>query len=98
MKLVGIVLACLLMAGLAGAEMPRVGDYVAIVQSIGILERMTFGTIQEINTSSGLVVLERDYVKQHSGFLNWTDVDMPTETIVIGIPTIVSMQHVISPV
>lgn len=94
---IGIGLALVLLMGFADAEMPGVGDYVTITQSVGILERQTYGTILDIDVPAGTLTLERDFVAQHSGFLNWTRADMPNENITIGMPTIIAMKEVIPP-
>ena len=88
------VLLVLCLVGLAGAWMPNVGEYVSVTQSIGILERQTFGTVLEIDATFGTIMLERDHVMQHSGFMNWTSINMTPEPVVIGIPTIVSLKLV----
>ena len=92
-----LVVGLLALAGMADAEMPDAGDYVAITQSIGILERQTYGTILDVDVTAGIITLDRDSVAQHSGFMNWTKTDMPSDIIVIGIPTIISMMRIAPP-
>jgi hypothetical protein len=87
-----LVVLCLL-ACLGGAEMPNVGDYVAVTQSIGIIEQQTNGIIIEINTTSGLMTLGSNGILRRTGLSeDWTPYDFGKEiNVTIGLPTIINM-------
>lgn len=91
---IALVVLCLMGPALAGAGMPEVGDYVAITQSIGIIERQTYGTVLDLDPDMGVLLIDRDYVYQRSGYLNWTEHDMPPENVTIGIQTIIAMRSI----
>jgi hypothetical protein len=75
MKLVGIVLACLLMAGLVGGKLPAVGDQVSIWVSGPTYDTHYWGTITDMDET----MITIDYIlAQKCNFYEGTT-ELPTE-------------------
>jgi hypothetical protein len=70
-----LVVLCLLTC-LGGAEMPKVGDYVAITQSVGMTEKTTVGDV--LNISDNFITIEVDAISRRVGLGFW----FPSEVIV----------------
>jgi hypothetical protein len=73
----------------ACAEMPKVGDYVAVTQSIGIIEQMTRGEITEINASVGMINIKAESVSRRTGFMDWK-----TDTFEDGYNVTIAIQSI----
>jgi hypothetical protein len=87
------ILALICLMSLACGEMPVVGDYVAIIQSAGSLEKYTSGWVTEINMSAGLATLHPDIILYRSGFSVWRGAGNYTpDELSLGLSTITSLQ------
>ncbi len=85
-----LVMLCLLMC-LGGAEMPKLGDNISIVQSIGVIEQRTDGRVMEINASLDLMTVQCYYIFRKTGFMDWKDMGMePSKlyNVSVGLSTI----------
>jgi hypothetical protein len=85
-----LVVLCLLTC-LAGAEMPKVGDSVAVFQSVGIIEKMTMGQIIEMNTTTGLLQMKVDSVSRRTGVQDYDTEEFDPYNVTIAIPTITEL-------
>ncbi len=92
MSRIALVVLFVLVIGLA-CGMPEKGDYVAITQSAGMLEKYVGGQITEINESTGLIQLNPDIILYREGISNWRGSGNYTpDRMVLSVATILSLQ------
>jgi len=71
--------------------MPRIGDNISIVQSIGVIEQRTDGRVVEINASLDLMTVQCYYIFRKTGFMDWKDMGMePSKSynVSVGLSTL----------
>jgi hypothetical protein len=88
-----MVLLALLVGAVAGeARMPKVGDYVEIRQTLGVLEESSYGNITAIDYDAGLISMDRYLHCTRFAFSNWS-FEFTSAELSIGIPTIVNIRY-----
>jgi hypothetical protein len=93
MRLITMLALVLLTETLIGdARMPEVGDYVALTQSTGILEKLTFGWVTELNSSLDFMSVDRDMILYRTGFLSWRGGNDAEYLVCISLPTVISLE------
>lgn len=89
-----LIVLCLLVS-IAGAEMPAVGDYVAVTQSIGNAEQQTEGMILEINSTLGLMTLQSEGIhRRRTGGSDedWSEYNFGgSQNITVGLATVANL-------